>query len=655
MMDFKTLSLVGMFMLCCSLAGAQSNRFTSNLELELVFHDPYMEKEFLIKEGGAVFETFDYSAHFSKKIGDAPSHIYLIEFKPESEPRIIFIRPDSSWLTAARGDKLRAPILENWKFTGPYGVQALLMIYSNVPLLFNNAEVTNNGRVIYPMDLEWLKNGEIPPSLEDAIDVQRVILDIRSETDYFFTSSSSGSDNLNGDGSGGDTSSENGFGTDGGGGNARGKKTKTTEYGLLRRFFTGVGQLFKRDRDQSPEESEGTSEDWSWGSEAPDSPAPDGQQEAVSLDLPRTEVPNNRMFVDYPLLIMNSPPEPAYSERGGLSKATPVTTKAYVVKGNVAAADMEDLSVVIEVYKDDWITEDHHLTSDMMRSTAQSKTFECQVALTQGENQIKVRAYTADGYSVYDDFNVSFTPDTTPAPGGRDFIIILGVNQYHYWPKLSNAVSDAQRIGKVLQNNYGTDSTKVFAMYDHQCTRVAVDSLFRLIISQTKETDRVLVYYAGHGYYDELLEEGYWVLCDGQVDKPGTYLSNSTLTKYIKSFRSKHTLFIADACFSGSYYTSTGRGLETRSDRLNQDRSRWMFSSGGLETVADDFQRSGTSPFAYYLLKYLENPPSSTFGIGELSEQIAKNVSSNSAQLPVARPLQNAGDEGGEYVFRKTK
>ena len=63
------MSLVGMFMLCCSLAGAQSNRFTSNLELELVFHDPYMEKEFLIKEGGAVFETLTIQLILVKRLG----------------------------------------------------------------------------------------------------------------------------------------------------------------------------------------------------------------------------------------------------------------------------------------------------------------------------------------------------------------------------------------------------------------------------------------------------------------------------------------------------------------------------------------------------------------------------------------------------------
>ena len=46
--------------------------------------------------------------------------------------------------------------------------------------------------------------------------------------------------------------------------------------------------------------------------------------------------------------------------------------------------------------------------------------------------------------------------------------------------------------------------------------------------TRSKSRDRVLVYYAGHGKYDER-EDGYWVPVDGARENRYQHLSNSDL------------------------------------------------------------------------------------------------------------------------------
>ena len=43
--------------------------------------------------------------------------------------------------------------------------------------------------------------------------------------------------------------------------------------------------------------------------------------------------------------------------------------------------------------------------------------------------------------------------------------------------------------------------------------------------------DNVLIYYAGHGYFDDLLNEGYWVSAEAGLGQESDYLANSTILK----------------------------------------------------------------------------------------------------------------------------
>jgi hypothetical protein len=123
-----------------------------------------------------------------------------------------------------------------------------------------------------------------------------------------------------------------------------------------------------------------------------------------------------------------------------------------------------------------------------------------------------------------------------------------------------------------------------------------------------------MIYYSGHGYFDQLLNEGYWIPAEANVNSTGEYLSNSDILKLIANINSRHTFLVADACFSGSLFADSKRGY---ADNVERYRSRWGLASGRLEVVSDG-SVGQNSPFASAVLEFLKTNRKEKFAISEL-------------------------------------
>ena len=154
--------------------------------------------------------------------------------------------------------------------------------------------------------------------------------------------------------------------------------------------------------------------------------------------------------------------------------------------------------------------------------------------------------------------------------------------------------------------------------------------------------------YSGHGVYDELLNEGFWIPSDAKTGTYGDYIPNQTLLNVLKNIEAQHIFLIADACFSGSLLASSGRGYV---DTVEKYKSRWCLASGRLEVVSDG--AIGTnSPFASTLIEYLNSNTNPTVTVSELVTNVKIRVAEDANQTPIGSTLKNLGDEGGEFVFR---
>ncbi|MBI1767803.1 MAG: caspase family protein [Bacteroidetes bacterium] len=237
------------------------------------------------------------------------------------------------------------------------------------------------------------------------------------------------------------------------------------------------------------------------------------------------------------------------------------------------------------------------------------------------------------------------------ASKAKNFLLVVGINNYEHWPHLNNAVKDANDMAGTLMGLYNFDFSNVTVLRDEQATRSNIYKTLRNYISQVAATDNLVIYFSGHGHFDELLNEGYWIPFEAHLNEEGDYLPNSSILKIIESINSQHTFLVADACFSGSLFGEQKRGY---AENVEKYKSRWGLASGRLESVSDGAQGTN-SPFANQVLKFLKENKKDKITVSELIQAVKLGVSEFADQTPIGNPLKVTGDEGGEFVFYKKK
>jgi hypothetical protein len=238
--------------------------------------------------------------------------------------------------------------------------------------------------------------------------------------------------------------------------------------------------------------------------------------------------------------------------------------------------------------------------------------------------------------------------------GGDYWALLIGIDQYQHVPKLESAVRDVQEVREVLAQRYGFAREKIIELINGQATREGIENALYQLRKKAGKDDSVFIYYAGHGQIDQDDQVGYWVPVEGKAQSPGTFISNARIRDEIARMKAKHVYLVADSCFSGTLFASS-RGLPPLNDkffqRLYANKSRWALTSGQNEPVTDQ-GKGGHSMFAYFFLKLLNENEDPYLVPSHIYDQIAPLIGRNADQQPRSEPLQNAGDEGGQFVFR---
>ncbi len=231
---------------------------------------------------------------------------------------------------------------------------------------------------------------------------------------------------------------------------------------------------------------------------------------------------------------------------------------------------------------------------------------------------------------------------------GKYYALVIGNNLYGDMPNLRTAIADARAVSDLLEHAYGF-RTKVLI---NASRSELVGALYQLRGAVTR-ADNLLIYYAGHGYFDEYSQRGYWLPVDADRQNPTNWISNSDITDQIRAIQAKHILVVADSCYSGTL-TRTAEIRPPDYDYLKKIknlRARLVISSGGNEPVADGGP-GGHSVFANAFLDTLR----SNTGILEstdLFNTVRKSVvgSPRSFQVPNFGILREAEHKGGDFIF----
>ncbi len=233
--------------------------------------------------------------------------------------------------------------------------------------------------------------------------------------------------------------------------------------------------------------------------------------------------------------------------------------------------------------------------------------------------------------------------------GGIYYAILIAENDYKdpSINNLANPISDAKKLKKVLVENYSFEDDYVYIMENP--TRAEIIQEFEGLNDYIGEDDNLIIFYAGHGYWDAYKEIGYWLPSDASMGDKSNWLRNSTVKDYIGAVNSRHTLMITDACFGGSIFQT--RAIEGRNvvayQKIYEMPSRKGMTSGTLKEVPDE------SIFLQTLVKRLEQNDDRYLPVSKLFNSMRDAILNNSPNVPQFGTIQGVGDEGGEFIFIK--
>lgn len=276
--------------------------------------------------------------------------------------------------------------------------------------------------------------------------------------------------------------------------------------------------------------------------------------------------------------------------------------------------------------------------------------FDFSLPLTKGENIVGIVAINTKGSMNERILTVNCTAEDaltgqTAGPSGKYHALLIGINDYESSEisDLDNPINDAQKLYDVLSSRYTFNKENIIFLKNPRLRDIiiALEDMSRNLT----EKDNLLIFFAGHGLWDEKNKLGYWLPADADRGSSVNWVRNSALRDLISSNPAKHILLIADACFSGAIFKSRDAGSAEAITRLNQLTSRKAMTSGVLEKVPDE------SVFLKYLLKKLYENENKYFTSEMLFTSLKMTVMDNSSNVPQFGVIQNVGDDGGDFIF----
>jgi len=276
--------------------------------------------------------------------------------------------------------------------------------------------------------------------------------------------------------------------------------------------------------------------------------------------------------------------------------------------------------------------------------------FSSQILLKEGTNEISIVAIDQFDNLQEKKLNIGYSPEIvfrTLNGKGSYYALLIGIDNYSdpAISDLDNPISDASRLEEVLVSKYTFQKDQVLLLKNPKSEEIiiALDELAHKITPD----DNLLIYYAGHGWFDERANIGYWLPSDAKQVNKAAWFRNSTLCDYLKEINSKHTLLIADACFGGSIFKTRAAFADAPKaiNMLYELPSRKAMTSGTLTEVPD------RSAFVKYLLERLNDNTEKYLTSEQLFSSFRMAVINNSDVVPQYGEIYNVGDEGGDFVF----
>jgi len=243
----------------------------------------------------------------------------------------------------------------------------------------------------------------------------------------------------------------------------------------------------------------------------------------------------------------------------------------------------------------------------------------------------------------------------TSLPTFKTYALLVGVKDYEHHDKLVNPVPDVKAIEEELREVYKCETKMLL----NPSRRQFLIALHELAKRRYGSNDQLLLFFSGHGWYDETIKRGYLALKDSkQVQNDqiyDSYVPHEDVRTILERLDCKHVLLIVDSCFSGTLdptIAMVNKGKATNAPYASVPRSEYIkrklkyktrryITAGGKEYVPDG--RPGHhSPFARRILESLR-----TFGGNDAILTLEEMMLEIEKAQPEPRTGELLGNEPG--------
>lgn len=242
---------------------------------------------------------------------------------------------------------------------------------------------------------------------------------------------------------------------------------------------------------------------------------------------------------------------------------------------------------------------------------------------------------------------------------GKNYALLIGIDQYVHWDKLNNPVRDVNAIAQELKNlyNFETDlliNPRSKAEIEHKIIEWASRNY--------QYNDQLFVFIAAHGFFIPYLEKGFIIPYDGlpaHIEKDGSsWISHDFIRNTLERSNSHHVFLVMDACFSGTFSPAIARNrgaaelslsIREMIARKYLLKTRKYLTSGGKEYVSDGLP-GAHSPFAAKLLEALRSRGKYTNGLLTIND-IRRAVQNLTPQPHSGDFPNSSGDPEGDFFF----
>jgi len=187
------------------------------------------------------------------------------------------------------------------------------------------------------------------------------------------------------------------------------------------------------------------------------------------------------------------------------------------------------------------------------------------------------------------------------------YAMLIGNNEYDYWPNLTSPINDITAIAKVLKEKYKFEVPIILK----NATKNEIEDAFWKMNDILTVDDYLLIYYSGHGEKNVSINKAYWIPTNAKKTFDRNWISTSFVSDMSVTFKAKHVLLMIDSCYSGLISKGNDSALNNNEGDENdpallrkwlQRPTRLYITSGSDERVPD----AGANGHSFFAAKFLQ-------------------------------------------------